>query len=65
MIIIKILSSRHKWEPAWTVDHQASALMQTPFDTCILDQSYATLHDQILEQPANRKYIKLRNIKVI
>lgn len=38
--------------PAETVDHQASALMQTPFDMSIVDLFYARLHVQNQEQPA-------------
>lgn len=47
MIYIGGLSSK----PAGTEDHRASASMQTPFDTCILDQFYAEPHAQIREQP--------------
>lgn len=38
--------------PAGTVDHQASASMQTPSDMYIVDLFYAKLHDQNQEQPA-------------
>ena len=37
--------------PIETMDHWASALEQTPFDRCSVDQSYEEQHDHNQEQP--------------